>query len=874
MPITGSQPALMYALGGVARGGATRGGYYSPSLFLSVGGVQVGTTSRADADATVLVDSLSITDVNGASANTCSFTARGWTPTVGQEVVITLGSINTLTRLFAGLILSVEQVYLADKPANVAYLVSAIDYSWLLNRRKVIKRYQSQTATEIATDLIGSFTTGFTTDHVATGLDQLDEITFTNQDVSEALTHLADRIGEQWKVDYHRDLHFPSDDDSLTPPTDLTSTHASLANVAVQRDASQMRTRIWVEGGGANAAAPVSVGATVLPVEDATWYSDTGGLVQSGPQRVSYTGKVAGGAGALVGTTVVPTNGPTAIAATGTGVDTGDHQYKQTFVTGAGETLPSPASATVTTGSTIAAPTSAPVAAKQLGGSLSAGAYQWQVTFVDSAGGETTTSSASASVTMDDVTAPSAIGTASTSTHGGAQDVGGSYSYKYTFVNGSYETLPSPASNSYTCGATGAGQMARSGVQSPPPGFERQFYRTEGGGSTYLKMSGASDGFYADDASLYYDGLSDASLGVAAPGSATALYRSAAVTIPISANPNVVSRKLYRTVANGSTFKLVATIANNTQTSYTDTTADGSLGATAPTSNTAVLSRVSVSSIAVGPTGTTSRKLYRTAVGGTVFKLVTTIADNTTTTYTDSTADSGLGAAAPTSDTSGLVSQTGEVAAGSTSVAVTSTAPFSSTGGWASIGALRIRYTGVSGTALTGVPPSGDGALGTTVRYGVEVVAAPMLTGIPASGTGAVQYPILAGDEVNVLAQVDDLDAQALLASLVGGDGIQEDYLQDRRLSLAEATARGEAELARRNQVDVRITYTARDVNTRAGRTVTVNLGAPTNVSGDFIIQRVTIGGFGVPRLYPTYRVEAAPDVFSLVDLLRLGVEA
>lgn len=46
--------------------------------------------------------------------------------------------------------------------------------------------------------------------------------------------------------------------------------------------------------------------------------------------------------------------------------------------------------------------------------------------------------------------------------------------------------------------------------------------------------------------------------------------------------------------------------------------------------------------------GVNSRKIYRTEADGTTFKLVTTIADNTTTTYTDTLGDASLGVAAPT----------------------------------------------------------------------------------------------------------------------------------------------------------------------------------------------------------------------------------
>jgi len=48
----------------------------------------------------------------------------------------------------------------------------------------------------------------------------------------------------------------------------------------------------------------------------------------------------------------------------------------------------------------------------------------------------------------------------------------------------------------------------------------------------------------------------------------------------------VTARKLYRTAAGGSTYLLLATLANNTATTYTDNIADASLGAQAPTSNT------------------------------------------------------------------------------------------------------------------------------------------------------------------------------------------------------------------------------------------------------------------------------------------------
>jgi hypothetical protein len=58
---------------------------------------------------------------------------------------------------------------------------------------------------------------------------------------------------------------------------------------------------------------------------------------------------------------------------------------------------------------------------------------------------------------------------------------------------------------------------------------------------------------------------------------------------------------------------------------------------------------IRLTSIPVGPQsfGVAARRIYRTENGGSTYKLVTTIEDNTTTTYDDTTQDAGLGATAP-----------------------------------------------------------------------------------------------------------------------------------------------------------------------------------------------------------------------------------
>lgn len=61
--------------------------------------------------------------------------------------------------------------------------------------------------------------------------------------------------------------------------------------------------------------------------------------------------------------------------------------------------------------------------------------------------------------------------------------------------------------------------------------------------------------------------------------------------------------------------------------------------------------KVALSAIPLGSSIVTSRKIYRTVAGGSTYLLLATIADNTTTTYTDNIADASLGAGAPSTNT-------------------------------------------------------------------------------------------------------------------------------------------------------------------------------------------------------------------------------
>lgn len=87
-------------------------------------------------------------------------------------------------------------------------------------------------------------------------------------------------------------------------------------------------------------------------------------------------------------------------------------------------------------------------------------------------------------------------------------------------------------------------------------------------------------------------------------------------------------------------------------------TADGETDAGVATAAVTVVDKtvngqVALTGMPLGGAAVTARKLYRTASGGSTYLLLATIADNTTTAFTDNLADASLGAGAPATNTTG-----------------------------------------------------------------------------------------------------------------------------------------------------------------------------------------------------------------------------
>ena len=747
--VSGAQPFLIDA--------AVIPGQRLPVIVID--GVATGST----ASRRVLYATLTIHDQLNEVPNTCTFTVQGDRPMEGADLVIAYSSASNMARLFAGTILRVTQIYVASKPANVLWQVEGIDYTWELNRRLVVAKYANQSASAIAADLVATWApAGFTT-AIEAGLPVLDDISFTNTPLMDAMTQLATRIGGYASCNYFKAIGVwltPSG----TPPAPLTPTHPSLQEFQVTRDLSQVVTRALVEGGGVTALALVPPGDTRIPVDNAAWYST--GVVVAGPQRINYSGTVTGGTGAFVGSGAAPSTGPIVQTSPGAGLPAGAYKYAYTWVTAAGATIPSPVTP-VTTGQ-VAAPTKPPV--------------------------------------LHDGNGPN---------DAGYLVPGALYRvlYAYGIDNGSWpptavtSVSPSAAHTADSYGAISAD------VWAPPTPAETALV-------THIHAY------------------------ITHPGQSSPYYYAASWQFSTQPPPG---------------YGPIGIVLKN----YTN-------GIQAPTSNTTSINAVTLSGIAVGPAGTIARDVYRTPVNSAALKLLTRLANNTAAGLPapDTTPDASLGAAPPTADTSGLNPSGGVVLAGATSIPVSSVGPFGTTG-WARAGNQVIRYNGAAASALTAIPATGPGAITSSIGYGQEITVAPQLIGIPASGAGAIKYAILPGDPINLLVIVDDVDAQDALKALLGGDGVVEEYQQDRRINRSEAQARAHALLDLKRAVLETYRYRSRDPATRTGTTITVDLPAPTDVHGTYEIQDVTIAGFLGTDEYPFYDVTASSRRFTFDDLLR-----
>ena len=172
--------------------------------------------------------------------NTLTKTFR---PDLNDEIIVTLNG----TRIFGGNIVETREVI--DGKLRF-FQVMCKDFTFLLDRTLVKRRFQSTTADAIIATIVTDFVeAGFTTTNVVAPTP-IEDINFNHFYVSDALQKLADYIGYEWYVDYDKDIHFFLTDEGPAPfNLDETGGKFNWNTLRVSESIHQIRNKVIVRGG-------------------------------------------------------------------------------------------------------------------------------------------------------------------------------------------------------------------------------------------------------------------------------------------------------------------------------------------------------------------------------------------------------------------------------------------------------------------------------------------------------------------------------------------------------------------------------------------------------------------------------------------------
>jgi hypothetical protein len=819
----------------------------------------------------VRLGSVTIHSVLNDAPDTCTLTIDGSTPPLDSQLLNISINLDNPRVLFEGVLSTVGASY-QERPGVLWYPCTAVDELPRANRRLPYGQWVNVSATQFAQDLIAKFVPGYTSHNVQPNLPLISINLDGTEGVSGALTQAAKLIGGYFYFE-SLDLHF-FQEELTEPPAPIDASHPFCNDPPITQtlDDSQIRTRVYGKGYADSLASAVNVAETILPVGNTAYFNPAGGQAVSETQRIAYTGIDPGGKGSLVGPGIGPAAPMVATQQDGPGVNPGAHNYACTFVTATGESLLSPV--TPITVGLRGGPPDAPVNAGGAGGgAVDIGTHGYALTDVTTYG--ETVNGPTVAIAVGNLPTPTLPPTATGSWSISSQGLndppgwgaGVTVYFQITYGNVPDITAQSPLgpqsvgivlrqAAGLSAGNWNSPQLNLPGSADPrvqwitvwgyapgQPGPPVPYF------SARAQMSAGSIFAYGGGGATNYPGANPAmgtvKLTIAAGGT------------------NVTNRKLYRTKAGASQLQLLATLAA-AGGSYTDAAADSTLGANVPTVGTATAAKVALSAIPLGGTSVTGRKLYRSKANLAPLQLLATLADNVTTTYADTLADATLGASPPAGDTSGLTQPAGQILPGSSSIIVAGVSFARPGGGWVISGPQLLRYTGLSGNALTGIPASGPGAITAAIAYSTTIIAVPILFGVTGLAIALIQ-----GAPINLWIQCDDTDAQAELAARDGTDGIVEHLIIDERRAEASLRSLLLADLFQYSRSLKTVVYATRDLRTAVGKSVTINLGQPA-ISDTLTIQTVDISEIGiVPGGLPKFTANASNVRFSLDDLLR-----
>lgn len=165
-------------------------------------------------------------------------------PSLNDEVVLLENGV----KIFGGLIVEKKEKILGGR--LIGYEIKCKDWSHKLDGQLVTKSYEGQTARAIVLDIISTFTTGFTINNVKTSTPVVTSIRFNYEQVTRALTQLADQIGWDWYVDADKDIHFFDEETEYAPfVLDDNGGNFEWGTLEINESVLNLKNSVFVRGG-------------------------------------------------------------------------------------------------------------------------------------------------------------------------------------------------------------------------------------------------------------------------------------------------------------------------------------------------------------------------------------------------------------------------------------------------------------------------------------------------------------------------------------------------------------------------------------------------------------------------------------------------
>jgi hypothetical protein len=165
-------------------------------------------------------------------------------PSVGDTIELYEDS----EKIFGGIMVERNEKVLGG--VLLGYECKCKDWSHQLDGKLVVKQYTDENPHDIVADIISMYTTGFTVSNVKPGGLDVASITFNYEQVSRALTQLADQIGWDWYVDPDKDIHFFDEETSIAPfNLDDTSGNFEWKTLEINQTVVNLKNYIFVRGG-------------------------------------------------------------------------------------------------------------------------------------------------------------------------------------------------------------------------------------------------------------------------------------------------------------------------------------------------------------------------------------------------------------------------------------------------------------------------------------------------------------------------------------------------------------------------------------------------------------------------------------------------